>query len=266
MQPLLDRAALVVDDGERIGLIGRNGTGKSSLLAILDGTADLDDGEVKRRDGLRTVLVEQEPTLPPASSLRESLVLRGSLAALASDNARRARALAHRGAARGVPASIRAERGDRPCVRLGRRAQARGSRARVRAVARPHAARRAHEPSRPRRHRSPGRPAAQAARLDRDHARPHVPRPGDHANRGARPRTVALVSRQFRGLRSAQGGRAFGGRASPIANSMPSGSRRRRGFAKAWRLGERATWVACAGWISFAPSAPSGATACATSR
>jgi len=79
LHPLLDRADLVLDDGERIGLIGRNGTGKSSLLAILADKAHLDDGQIKRRDGLRTVLVEQEPVLPPASTLRESLALRGGL-------------------------------------------------------------------------------------------------------------------------------------------------------------------------------------------
>jgi ATP-binding cassette subfamily F protein uup len=80
LHPLLDRAALTVDEGERIGLIGRNGTGKSSLFEVLAGRADLDDGQIKRRDGLRVVLVEQEPALPPASTLRESLALRGDLA------------------------------------------------------------------------------------------------------------------------------------------------------------------------------------------
>ena len=79
LHPLLDRADFAVDDGERIGLIGRNGTGKSSLLNVIAGRLDLDDGEMKRRDGLRVVLVEQEPELPPASSLRESLALRGGL-------------------------------------------------------------------------------------------------------------------------------------------------------------------------------------------
>ena len=82
LHPLLDRASLVVQEGERIGLIGRNGTGKSSLLQAIAGSLDLDDGEIRRRDGLRTVLVEQEPTLPPASTLRESLALRGALADL----------------------------------------------------------------------------------------------------------------------------------------------------------------------------------------
>ena len=79
LHPLLDRANLTVVEGERIGLIGRNGTGKSSLLKVIAGDADLDDGEIRRQDGLRVTLVEQEPVLPPASSLRESLALRGRL-------------------------------------------------------------------------------------------------------------------------------------------------------------------------------------------
>jgi len=82
LHPLLDRAELVVDDNERIGLIGRNGTGKSSLLNVIAGRTPLDEGEVQRREGLRIVFVEQEPELPPASTLRESLVLRGGLADL----------------------------------------------------------------------------------------------------------------------------------------------------------------------------------------
>ena len=59
--PLLDRASFALEERERIGLIGRNGTGKSSLLGVLAGTVALDDGELKRRDGLRIVLVPQEP-------------------------------------------------------------------------------------------------------------------------------------------------------------------------------------------------------------
>src|SRR5262245_37881042 len=74
--PLLDRASIALEAGERIGLIGRNGTGKSSLLGVIAGTAALDDGEVKRRDGLSVALVEQEPALPHAATLRASLLLR----------------------------------------------------------------------------------------------------------------------------------------------------------------------------------------------
>ena len=55
LHPLLDRANLAVQDGERIGLIGRNGTGKSSLLKVIAGLAPLDDGEIATQDGLRTV-------------------------------------------------------------------------------------------------------------------------------------------------------------------------------------------------------------------
>ena len=59
--PLLDGAAFSLEAGERVGLIGRNGTGKSSLLAVLAGRLALDDGTLKRRDGLRVVYVPQEP-------------------------------------------------------------------------------------------------------------------------------------------------------------------------------------------------------------
>jgi ATP-binding cassette subfamily F protein uup len=79
LHPLLDRANLSIDDGERVGLIGRNGTGKSSLLQTIAGRIALDDGEVARQDGLRIVLVEQEPELPPAATLRESLIARGQI-------------------------------------------------------------------------------------------------------------------------------------------------------------------------------------------
>jgi ABC transport system ATP-binding/permease protein len=67
--PLLDRAALAVEAGERIGLIGRNGTGKSSLLSVLTGTVALDDGVLKKMDGLKIVRVEQEPVVPESSDV-----------------------------------------------------------------------------------------------------------------------------------------------------------------------------------------------------
>jgi ATP-binding cassette subfamily F protein uup len=62
--PLLDRASFALEERERIGLIGRNGTGKSSLLGVLAGTIALDDGEFRAQDGLRIVLVPQEPAFP----------------------------------------------------------------------------------------------------------------------------------------------------------------------------------------------------------
>ena len=88
LHPLLDRAALAVRSGERIGLIGRNGTGKSSLLRIIAGGLPLDGGEIRRRDGLRVVLVEQEPLLPDAPSLRECLAVRGGFDRITDDRER----------------------------------------------------------------------------------------------------------------------------------------------------------------------------------
>lgn len=74
--PLLDNAELSIAEGERIGLIGRNGTGKSSLLQALAGEIRLDDGEKQTKDGLRIVRLPQEPDLPAAPTLKESLILR----------------------------------------------------------------------------------------------------------------------------------------------------------------------------------------------
>ena len=88
LHPLLDRASLTVTQGERIGLIGRNGTGKSSLLRVITGLAPLDDGALRLPDGVRVILVEQEPELPPAATLRESLVLRGGFDAIHDDKER----------------------------------------------------------------------------------------------------------------------------------------------------------------------------------
>ncbi|MCI1838599.1 ATP-binding cassette domain-containing protein [Achromobacter sp. HNDS-1] len=61
--PLLDHADFAIQAGERIGLIGRNGAGKSSLLRLLDGRTVPDDGDIARSSGLRVATVEQEPEL-----------------------------------------------------------------------------------------------------------------------------------------------------------------------------------------------------------
>ena len=70
-QPLLDRAELSVFDGERIGVIGRNGTGKSSLLKVIAGVEKLDDGVLNISDGLSIAYVEQEPFIPTAETFLE---------------------------------------------------------------------------------------------------------------------------------------------------------------------------------------------------
>jgi ABC transport system ATP-binding/permease protein len=61
--PLLDHADLVVELGERIALIGRNGTGKSSLVKAAVGEVQLDDGKLWLQPGIRIAHVAQEPPL-----------------------------------------------------------------------------------------------------------------------------------------------------------------------------------------------------------
>ena len=58
---LLANTAFSLEAGERVGLIGRNGTGKSSLLKILAGLEKLDDGTLQYQQGLRMAYVAQEP-------------------------------------------------------------------------------------------------------------------------------------------------------------------------------------------------------------
>ncbi len=71
--PLLDGASLVIDSGERIGLIGRNGTGKSSLMKVLAGDVRPDAGEVWKKPGLRLAHVPQEPQFSPGHSVFEAV-------------------------------------------------------------------------------------------------------------------------------------------------------------------------------------------------
>ncbi len=99
-QPLLDRASLSLEPGERIGLIGRNGTGKSSLLSVIAGARGLDDGELKRQAGVKVVLVEQEPALPrpgavEAHKLEKYMHLLEAGPSPASGGERKRAALAH---------------------------------------------------------------------------------------------------------------------------------------------------------------------------
>ncbi len=71
--PMLDHAEFSLEAGEKVGLIGRNGTGKSSLLQILAGKAYLDDGIVQVQNGLQIAYVEQEPYFPPEQTVYEAV-------------------------------------------------------------------------------------------------------------------------------------------------------------------------------------------------
>jgi ATP-binding cassette subfamily F protein uup len=70
---LLDHAEFSLETTERVGLIGRNGTGKSSLLKIISGRFKLDDGLLVMQQGLKIAYVEQEPVFDPAMSVFDAV-------------------------------------------------------------------------------------------------------------------------------------------------------------------------------------------------
>lgn len=69
---LLDHCDFAVEEQERIGLIGRNGTGKSSMLKIIAKLEKPDDGEVQRQLGIQIAYVAQEPLLDGSQTIFES--------------------------------------------------------------------------------------------------------------------------------------------------------------------------------------------------
>ncbi|MCZ2803801.1 ABC-F family ATP-binding cassette domain-containing protein [Modestobacter sp. VKM Ac-2983] len=68
---ILDDVSLGVAAGERIGVVGRNGGGKSTLLGVLTGTQEPDSGRVTRRSDLAMGVLDQTGTLPPGTTVRD---------------------------------------------------------------------------------------------------------------------------------------------------------------------------------------------------
>lgn len=70
---LLDAVDFQLDEGERVGLIGRNGGGKSSMMRVLAGQANLDDGIAWRQPSARICYVSQEPPLDANSTVFDAV-------------------------------------------------------------------------------------------------------------------------------------------------------------------------------------------------
>lgn len=75
--PLIERISLQIERGERIALLGRNGVGKSTLLKLLNGEVQPDDGEMARQPGLRTARLLQDVPAGTEENVR-TLVARGA--------------------------------------------------------------------------------------------------------------------------------------------------------------------------------------------
>ena len=73
-QVVFDAVTLGVNEGDRIGVVGRNGEGKSSLLGLLVGRITPDSGRVTRRGGLRVAALDQADTLDPQRTVAAALV------------------------------------------------------------------------------------------------------------------------------------------------------------------------------------------------
>jgi ABC transport system ATP-binding/permease protein len=64
-RPLFADLSFTVSTGDRLGIVGLNGTGKSTLLRVLAGTAEAEEGELRRGRGVRVAMLDQNPQLPP---------------------------------------------------------------------------------------------------------------------------------------------------------------------------------------------------------
>jgi ATP-binding cassette subfamily F protein uup len=66
-RPLFEDLSVTVRSGDRLGVVGRNGTGKSTLLRILAAVAEPEEGVVRRGKDVRVGYLDQEPVLPPGT-------------------------------------------------------------------------------------------------------------------------------------------------------------------------------------------------------
>ena len=70
-KPLLTDVSLVIEEGDKVGVIGVNGTGKSPLLKILAGKEEPEGGKITRAAGLTVGYLPQNPDFDPAATVLE---------------------------------------------------------------------------------------------------------------------------------------------------------------------------------------------------
>ena len=90
---VFDDLTLTVEEGERVGLVGVNGSGKSSLLRILAGVGHSDRGEVQRRRGMTVTYLPQEPVFETGATVASELTIAGGLRDALDEHTRLSKAL-----------------------------------------------------------------------------------------------------------------------------------------------------------------------------
>ena len=85
---LLDGASLAINEGDKIGLIGVNGTGKSTLLKIIAGLDQPDSGTVTRAGGVRVAYLPQNPVFEPQATVLEQVMKGVAISEEQADEAR----------------------------------------------------------------------------------------------------------------------------------------------------------------------------------
>jgi ATPase subunit of ABC transporter with duplicated ATPase domains len=71
---VFDGITIGVNDGDRIGIVGRNGDGKSTLLKLLAKRMQPDDGRITHRNGLTFGLLDQADVIDPGQTIGQSVV------------------------------------------------------------------------------------------------------------------------------------------------------------------------------------------------
>ena len=74
---IFDDASFGIQEGDRIGIVGINGTGKSTLLKMIAGEATPDSGQIIRQNGLKIAYVPQNPVFPDDADIRSFAFDRG---------------------------------------------------------------------------------------------------------------------------------------------------------------------------------------------
>ena len=67
---IFDDASFGIQEGDKIGIVGINGTGKSTLLKMISGEETPDSGKIIRQNGIKTAYVPQNPVLPEETDIR----------------------------------------------------------------------------------------------------------------------------------------------------------------------------------------------------